>query len=258
MLHHPVLLRKYQVSFISFCLFYLSGSPAIAIADERTSAQDIQTIREFYDFDRSTLVQYADWLWNAAHLNFGQSYYFKLPVADLISSRLGVTMRLDLTAIVFALPDVVCSHENQSLATIYRPFRCRSCYSPCSTSSSYCSPTSMNVWFDPRMRTSHSHILPLRPYKQILEPSPSAILRCHIFGHSGFMIGTIIVTLLTLVAILALIILKHYPWLSGRVYPTSKLCRKVLVNDAGLVINIKIDRVGGHANVARFTLLSGA
>jgi peptide/nickel transport system permease protein len=49
------------------------------------------------------LVQYADWLWNAAHFNFGQSYYFKLPVADLISSRLGVTMRLGLTAIVFAL-----------------------------------------------------------------------------------------------------------------------------------------------------------
>ncbi|MCR2346251.1 ABC transporter permease, partial [Salmonella enterica] len=58
---------------------------------------------EFYGFDRPMLLQYADWLWNAAHFNFGQSYYFKLPVADLISSRLGVTMRLGLTAIVFAL-----------------------------------------------------------------------------------------------------------------------------------------------------------
>ncbi|KAB0538264.1 ABC transporter permease (plasmid) [Pseudochrobactrum algeriensis] len=97
------LLVALTVSFISFCLLYLSGDPATAIAGEGASAQDIQTIREFYGFDRPMLLQYADWLWNAAHFNFGQSYYFKLPVADLISSRLGVTMRLGLTAIVFAL-----------------------------------------------------------------------------------------------------------------------------------------------------------
>lgn len=97
------LLVALTVSFISFCLLYLSGDPATAIAGEGASAQDISTIRELYGFDRPMMVQYAEWLWHAVHFNFGQSYYFKLPVADLISDRLGVTMRLGLAAIVFAL-----------------------------------------------------------------------------------------------------------------------------------------------------------
>lgn len=48
--------------------------------------------------------------------------------------------------------------------------------------------------------------------EQILEPSPSAILRRRIFGHSGFMIGTIIVVVIALVAILAPMLLKYDPY----------------------------------------------
>lgn len=48
--------------------------------------------------------------------------------------------------------------------------------------------------------------------EQILEPSPSAILRRRIFGHSGFMIGTIIVAVITLVAIFAPMLLKYDPY----------------------------------------------
>lgn len=48
--------------------------------------------------------------------------------------------------------------------------------------------------------------------EQILEPSPSAILRRRIFGHSGFMIGTIIVAVIALVAIFAPILLKYDPY----------------------------------------------
>ncbi|NHF74412.1 ABC transporter permease [Paracoccus xiamenensis] len=97
------LLVALTVSFISFSLLYLSGDPATAIAGESANAQDVQAIRELYGFDRPMLVQYFDWLWNALRFDFGQSYYFKLPVADLIADRLGVTMRLGLAAISFAL-----------------------------------------------------------------------------------------------------------------------------------------------------------
>ncbi|RNF33420.1 ABC transporter permease [Paracoccus methylarcula] len=97
------LLVALTVSFISFSLLFLAGDPAIAIAGESANAKDIQAIRELYGFDRPMLVQYADWLWNALRFDFGQSYYFKLPVADLIAERLSVTMTLGVCGILFAL-----------------------------------------------------------------------------------------------------------------------------------------------------------
>lgn len=48
--------------------------------------------------------------------------------------------------------------------------------------------------------------------EQILEPSPSAILRRRIFGHSGFMIGTVVVAVIALVAIFAPIFTKYDPY----------------------------------------------
>ncbi|WP_111558842.1 ABC transporter permease [Paracoccus sediminilitoris] len=97
------LLVALTVSFISFSLLFLSGDPAIAIAGESANAQDVAAIRELYGFDRPMLVQYGDWLWSALQLDFGDSYYFRLPVADLIADRLSVTMTLGVCGILFAL-----------------------------------------------------------------------------------------------------------------------------------------------------------
>ena len=91
------------VSFISFGLLFLSGDPAIAIAGESANAEDVAAIRRLYGFDRPMLVQYGDWLTSALRFDFGESYYFRLPVADLIVDRLSVTMTLGLCGITFAL-----------------------------------------------------------------------------------------------------------------------------------------------------------
>ncbi|KAE9629357.1 ABC transporter permease [Parasedimentitalea maritima] len=91
------------VSFISFSLLFLSGDPAIALAGEGATDQDVVAIRELYGFDRPMLVQYASWLVNALSGDFGESYYFKLPVSSLIADRLSVTMLLGLCGISFAL-----------------------------------------------------------------------------------------------------------------------------------------------------------
>ena len=91
------------VSVISFSLLHLSGDPATAIAGENATSADIAAISRQYGFDRPLAVQYADWLRKALHGDFGQSYYFKLPVADLISDRLSITMLLGICAISFAL-----------------------------------------------------------------------------------------------------------------------------------------------------------
>lgn len=91
------------VSFISFGLLYISGDPAVAIAGETASAQDIEAIRAFYGFDRAIYLRYVDWLIQALSGNLGYSFYFKSPVVDIIAGRLSVTMTLGICSIVFAI-----------------------------------------------------------------------------------------------------------------------------------------------------------
>jgi peptide/nickel transport system permease protein len=91
------------VSAISFGLLYVAGDPAIALAGETASSEDIDQIRSFYGFDRPIPVQYVDWLGRALTGDLGQSFYFKSPVADLIGQRIGITMTLGACAILFAI-----------------------------------------------------------------------------------------------------------------------------------------------------------
>jgi len=97
------LLVALTVSFISFSLLFLSGDPAAALAGETASGEDVEAIRRLYGFDRPMLVQYGEWLVSAVQGDFGESYYFKLPVASLIAERLQVTMLLGVCGILFAL-----------------------------------------------------------------------------------------------------------------------------------------------------------
>lgn len=101
------LLVAFTVSFISFSLLFLSGDPAAALAGETASGEDIEAIRRIYGFDRPMLVQYGEWLFSALRGDFGESYYFKLPVAGLIAERLQVTMALGVCGILFALVTAV-------------------------------------------------------------------------------------------------------------------------------------------------------
>ena len=101
------LLVAFTVSFISFSLLFLSGDPAAALAGETASGEDVEALRRLYGFDRPMLVQYGEWLFSALRGDFGESYYFKLPVASLIADRLQITMTLGVCGIVFALVTAV-------------------------------------------------------------------------------------------------------------------------------------------------------
>lgn len=91
------------VSAITFMMLNIAGDPAVMIAGELASAETIAQIRAQYGLDRPIIVQYGDWLWRALGGDFGQSYYFKVPVFDLVISHIGVTLQLGLMAITFAL-----------------------------------------------------------------------------------------------------------------------------------------------------------
>lgn len=97
------LLVALTVSVITFSMVYLPGDPAMALAPESATQEDIEHIRKVYGFDRPIVVQYLDWLFNAVQGDFGQSHYLNEPAANVIFDRLPTTMLLGACAITFAL-----------------------------------------------------------------------------------------------------------------------------------------------------------
>jgi peptide/nickel transport system permease protein len=91
------------VSMVTFSLLHLTGDPAMALAGESATEEDIENIRRVYGYDKPFLVQYANWLGNAIKGDFGRSNYLKTEVADVIFDRLPTTMILGGSAIGFAL-----------------------------------------------------------------------------------------------------------------------------------------------------------
>jgi peptide/nickel transport system permease protein len=90
------------VSMVTFSLLHLTGDPAMALAGESATQEDIENISRVYGYDRPFLVQYANWLGNALTGDFGRSHYLKTEVADVIFARLPTTMILGASAITFA------------------------------------------------------------------------------------------------------------------------------------------------------------
>ena len=91
------------VAVITFALTNAAIDPASAIAGDSASAQDIQTIRELYGFDRPLYMQFASWAQDMVAGDFGQSYRQRRPAIDVVLERLPVTMTLGLTAFLLAL-----------------------------------------------------------------------------------------------------------------------------------------------------------
>ena len=91
------------VSVFIFLLAHLAGDPAIAIAGKESSAEDIARIRAHYGFDRPLYQQYFAWCGRALVGDFGRSYHYQQPVADMLMARLPVTVILGTSALGFAL-----------------------------------------------------------------------------------------------------------------------------------------------------------
>lgn len=109
MLHYAIkrlgvaLLVALTVSLITFSMIYLSGDPAMALAPEAASQEDIEHIRTVYGYDRPIMVQYFDWLFHAIQGDFGNSHYLNTDVASVIFERLPTTMLLGGCALLFAI-----------------------------------------------------------------------------------------------------------------------------------------------------------
>jgi len=98
----PLLLA---VSFITFFLLFHSPGDYLSRLrlDPKISTELIEREAARLGLDKPFYVVWAKWLWGIVrHGDFGQSFSFKIPVADLIAARLYATFLLALTSTTFA------------------------------------------------------------------------------------------------------------------------------------------------------------
>lgn len=81
----------------------LPGGPAVAMSSETSSPQVLAEIRKEYGLDKPLPVQFGIWLWRALQGNFGISPRTGLPVSQLVSGRIPITLELAVLAILIAL-----------------------------------------------------------------------------------------------------------------------------------------------------------
>ncbi|MCL6548094.1 MAG: ABC transporter permease [Alicyclobacillus sp.] len=87
---------------IAFVLSYLiPGDPARTIAGPHASAETVMRIRHQLGLDEPLVVQYARYLNQVIHLQFGTSIEYGTPVINAIWSRFGPTVELALAGLVF-------------------------------------------------------------------------------------------------------------------------------------------------------------
>ena len=95
------------ISFLSFLITYLApGDPVrtmYAATGMMPGEEIIEQTREAMGLNRPVLVQYADWLWNCLHGNFGTSYAYGGPVSSLLLTRLWPTLKLSIFSMILML-----------------------------------------------------------------------------------------------------------------------------------------------------------
>jgi peptide/nickel transport system permease protein len=92
------------ISLLSFLAIQLSPGDFLAEVRENPviSQQTVDEMRHNFGLDQPLYVQYAKWLWQMIHLDFGYSFAFQVPVMWLIGSRLANTLILNIAALTIA------------------------------------------------------------------------------------------------------------------------------------------------------------
>jgi len=91
------------VALISFTLFRFVGDPVNQMVGVETTPEQREALRERLGLNDPVLVQFGRFITKAAQFDFGTSYQFRQPVAELIGRRLPATLELSFVSAVLAL-----------------------------------------------------------------------------------------------------------------------------------------------------------
>jgi peptide/nickel transport system permease protein len=95
------------ITFVSWAAIQLvPGSSdyfqSLVLQYPQITPERVAALRAEFGLDKPPLVQYLHWLWSIAHLNFGYSFAYNVPVTYLIGSRALNTLLLSATSLVAA------------------------------------------------------------------------------------------------------------------------------------------------------------
>src|SRR5262245_42724502 len=92
------------VAVFVFSLLHLTpGDPAVIVAGDFATAEDIARIHKQLGLDRPLHVQFVAWVGRIARGDLGTSIFSRRPVAELIGQRIEPTVVLSITPLVLAV-----------------------------------------------------------------------------------------------------------------------------------------------------------
>jgi len=81
----------------------IPGDPALTLAGQNATTEQIEALRHRFGLDRPLVAQYLTWISHAARGDLGVSYISDRPVADLIRQRIPATIQLALGSVLVML-----------------------------------------------------------------------------------------------------------------------------------------------------------
>jgi peptide/nickel transport system permease protein len=91
------------VALISFAMFAYVGDPVAIMLGQDFTEEQRQALVASLGLDQPFVVQFARFVWNALHGEFGLSYRLSRPVAELIAERAPATLELAFCAALVSL-----------------------------------------------------------------------------------------------------------------------------------------------------------
>ena len=101
-----MLLTMLIVSFLAFLAFQvITGDPTATLLGSEATPERVEALREELGLNRPFLVRYGEWVINFIQGDFGTSYNYNMPVAEMLSGKIQITALL--SAIAFVLITVI-------------------------------------------------------------------------------------------------------------------------------------------------------
>jgi len=92
------------VALLVFSMLFLApGDPAVIIAGESASAEQLARMRQNMGLDQPLPVQFARWVGRVVIGDLGTSLHSGKPVTEMIGARVGTTLSLAIVTIIFSL-----------------------------------------------------------------------------------------------------------------------------------------------------------